>query len=84
MLHQPKGYRLRMGAPHRKTGGQPGKDEDIGQWIPSVSLHITGEGAPQARPAGPERGAGGPASDGTGGSGGAKPPGLVRRGVQIR
>ena len=33
-------------------------------------------GAPQARPAGAERGAGVPASDGDGGSGGAKPPGL--------
>ena len=32
-------------------------------------------GAPQARPAGAERGEGGPASDGDGGSGGAKPPG---------
>jgi radical SAM protein with 4Fe4S-binding SPASM domain len=34
-------------------------------------------GAPQARPAGAERGFGGPASDGDGGSGGAKPPGLI-------
>ena len=34
-------------------------------------------GAPQARPAGAERGAGAPASDGAGGSGGAKPPGPV-------
>jgi nucleotide-binding universal stress UspA family protein len=33
-------------------------------------------GAPKARPAGAERGAGVPASDGDGGSGGAKPPGL--------
>jgi radical SAM protein with 4Fe4S-binding SPASM domain len=33
-------------------------------------------GAPQARPAGGERGEGAPASDGDGGSGGAKPPGL--------
>jgi len=33
-------------------------------------------GAPQARPAGAERGEGVPASDGDGGSGGAKPPGL--------
>ena len=32
-------------------------------------------GAPQARPAGAERGKGVPASDGDGGSGGAKPPG---------
>jgi hypothetical protein len=32
-------------------------------------------GAPQARPAGAERGPGAPASDGDGGSGGAKPPG---------
>jgi AdoMet-dependent heme synthase len=34
-------------------------------------------GAPQARPAGAERGDGVPASDGDGGSGGAKPPGLI-------
>jgi len=34
-------------------------------------------GAPTARPAGPERGTGAPASDGDGGSGGAKPPGLA-------
>src|SRR6476660_693437 len=33
-------------------------------------------GAPQARTAGAERGAGGHASDGDGGSGGAKPPGI--------
>ena len=36
-----------------------------------------GLGAPQARPAGAERGEGVPASDGDGGAGGAKPPGLV-------
>ena len=36
---------------------------------------IFGAGAPQARPAGAERGLGVPASDGDGGSGGAKPPG---------
>ena len=36
---------------------------------------IFSPGAPQARPAGAERGEGGPASDGVGGSGGAKPPG---------
>ena len=34
-------------------------------------------GAQRARPAGAERGYGGPASDGDGGSGGAKPPGLI-------
>jgi radical SAM protein with 4Fe4S-binding SPASM domain len=34
-------------------------------------------GAPQARPAGAERGPWAPASDGVGGSGGAKPPGLI-------
>jgi mono/diheme cytochrome c family protein len=44
---------------------------------------VTGEphsglGAPWARPAGAERGEGAPASDGDGGSGGAKPPGLVQ------
>ena len=33
--------------------------------------------APQARPAGAERGHGAPASDGDGGSGGAKPPDLI-------
>jgi thiamine biosynthesis lipoprotein len=33
-------------------------------------------GAPRARPAGAERGVWGPASDGDGGSGGAKPPGF--------
>jgi hypothetical protein len=38
---------------------------------------ITGLGAPQARPAGAERGEGVPASDGDGGAGGAKSPGLV-------
>ncbi len=32
-------------------------------------------GAPEARPAGAEWGIGAPASDGDGGSGGAKPPG---------
>ena len=37
---------------------------------------VFGVGAPQARPAGAERGDWGPASDGDGGSGGAKPPGL--------
>ena len=37
---------------------------------------IFGVGAPQARPAGAERGDGAPASDGDWGSGGAKPPGL--------
>ena len=36
----------------------------------------TAPGAPKARPAGAERGEGAPASDGDGGSGGAKPPGL--------
>ena len=36
---------------------------------------IFGLGAPQARPAGAERGEGANASDGDGGSGGAKPPG---------
>jgi len=39
-----------------------------------------GLGAPPARPAGAERGDGVPASDGDGGSGGAKPLGLVRAG----
>jgi hypothetical protein len=34
------------------------------------------KGAPMARPAGAERGTGAPASDGDGGSGGAKPPGF--------
>jgi len=34
-------------------------------------------GAPEAGPAGAERGIGVPASDGDGGSGGAKPPGLI-------
>ena len=38
---------------------------------------LTLVGAPQARPAGAERGYGVPASDGDGGSGGAKPPGLM-------
>ena len=37
---------------------------------------VFGVGAPKARPAGAERGDWGPASDGDGGSGGAKPPGL--------
>ncbi len=37
---------------------------------------VFGVGAPQARTAGAERGDWGPASDGDGGSGGAKPPGL--------
>ena len=36
-------------------------------------------GAPQARPAGAEWGIGAPASDGDGGSGGAKPPGKKMR-----
>ena len=38
---------------------------------------LTLMGAPKARPAGAERGSGVPASDGDGGSGGAKPPGLM-------
>jgi len=42
----------------------------------SVTSRTTGIGAPQARPAGAEQGDGDPASDGDGGSGGAKPPGL--------
>ncbi len=48
----------------------------------AVCLALTGSarviavGAPWARPAGAERGGGVPASDGDGGSGGAKPPGL--------
>ena len=56
------------------------------QLIPAVSTPdaVTinagdhGPGAPQARPAGAERGNGAPASDGDGASGGAKPPGLAR------
>jgi AdoMet-dependent heme synthase len=43
----------------------------------SATSRMTGVGAPQARPAGAERGHGAPASDGDGGSGGAKPPGLM-------
>jgi radical SAM protein with 4Fe4S-binding SPASM domain len=43
----------------------------------SGTSRMTGIGAPQARPAGAERGDGAPASDGDGGSGGAKPPGLI-------
>ena len=39
--------------------------------------HAASQGAPWARLAGAERGIGAPASDGDGGSGGAKPPGLV-------
>ena len=41
---------------------------------PSSDRALT-SGAPKARPAGAERGEGAPASDGDGGSGGAKPPG---------
>jgi hypothetical protein len=41
------------------------------------SALLTRVGALQARPAGAERGFGAPASDGDGGSGGAKPPGLT-------
>jgi hypothetical protein len=47
--------------------------------IQAPSADFTREGAlgaPKARPAGAERGEGVPASDGDGGSGGAKPPGL--------
>ncbi len=43
--------------------------------IPEVEGALHGSGARSA-PAGAERGEGGPASDGAGGSGGAKPPGL--------
>jgi AdoMet-dependent heme synthase len=43
----------------------------------SAASRTTGGGAPQARPAGAEWGEGAPASDGNGGSGGAKPPGLT-------
>jgi cytochrome c len=43
--------------------------------IPSPHNQV---GAPQARPAGVERGNGAPANDGVGGSGGAKPPGRTR------
>ena len=42
----------------------------------SADSRTRGGSAPQARPAGAERGDGAPASDGDGGSGGAKPPGL--------
>ena len=48
--------------------------------VPFGQAHI-GLGAPQARPAGAERGDGVPASDGDGGSGGAKPPGLITTGA---
>jgi hypothetical protein len=43
-------------------------------------------GAPRAHPAGAERGSWGPASDGDGGSGGAKPPGFTtdRRVARVR
>ena len=41
-----------------------------------LDIKTTEPGAPPARLAGAERGAGAPASDGDGGSGGAKPPGL--------
>ena len=43
----------------------------------AASPLLTRVGAPQARPAGAERGDGVPASDGDGGAGGAKPPGLT-------
>ncbi len=43
----------------------------------SATSRMTGIGAPQARPAGAEQGNEAPASDGDGGSGGAKPPGLI-------
>jgi radical SAM protein with 4Fe4S-binding SPASM domain len=43
----------------------------------SIPSPVAVIGAPQARPTGAERGFGGPASDGDGGSGGAKPPGLL-------
>jgi radical SAM protein with 4Fe4S-binding SPASM domain len=43
----------------------------------STTSRTMGLGAPQARRAGAERGDGAPASDGDGGSGGAKPPGLI-------
>jgi radical SAM protein with 4Fe4S-binding SPASM domain len=46
-----------------------------GKFVGSPLLTLVG--APQARPAGAERGDGVPASDGDGGAGGAKPPGLV-------
>jgi hypothetical protein len=46
-----------------------------GTFAGSTLLRLTG--APKARPAEAERGYGAPASDGDGGSGGAKPPGLL-------
>jgi nucleotide-binding universal stress UspA family protein len=54
--------------------------------IKAPSADFTREGAlgaPKARPAGAERGEGVPASDGDGGSGGAKPPGLSNDGVKL-
>jgi radical SAM protein with 4Fe4S-binding SPASM domain len=47
-----------------------------GKFVGSPLLALMG-GAPLARPAGAERGVGVPASDGDGGSGGAKPPGIT-------
>ena len=41
-----------------------------------INWRANGLAAPRARPAGAARGTGAPASDGDGGSGGAKPPGL--------
>jgi AdoMet-dependent heme synthase len=46
-----------------------------GKFVGSPLLTLLG--APRARPAGAERGYGVPASNGDGGSGGAKPPGLI-------
>ena len=51
------------------------RDEDL-RLVSGEPHH--GLGALQARPAGAERGEGVPASDGVGGSGGAKPPGQIR------
>jgi Proto-chlorophyllide reductase 57 kD subunit len=56
-------------------GGKSGSGCPFSAMIPTVegALHSSGV---RSAPAGAERGEGAPASDGAGGSGGAKPPGL--------
>jgi Cytochrome c len=70
-----------LGAAAAPGGAQPpAAAPGEAQPLPRKGAQLSpGVGAPQARPAGVERGNGAPANDGAGGSGGAKPPGLRTR-----
>jgi hypothetical protein len=76
---QSLGVRIGPGIQNGATETETG-DITPGKGCPFTNMIPTGEGAlydgARSAPAGAERGNGGPASDGVGGSGGAKPPGL--------